>query len=467
MVAEQAVQKSGTAHVPLVRNANYKDMLTILNEQQARTKDMIVPSDKMKFVDGMLMLEGLIADDDGVIDPNIRYWPTQVFDDQLAARLGIDGGYLRRLRHGREATSRDKTVAVPRLDLFDANVNGLLRGRKALVSRPAFNAAEAGAGFEAGRVLREGVPADPRSFFLRLFLPDNGVGIARAMLSNKFARMDNVDGLMAMLAGIQDAGIDPDTLRIYGDLSETRMFIHVQAPQILAEAPALLDGYRSPFDSEAENNKRRGKQLSLAERVELGRQFRERGHGDGNHQGFYEPGNEPLVHAGFVLSNSEVGSGRWQIRPEVTVLRCSNGLTMTKEGYGHTHVGSAQDEGQIKWSADTQSKELELVIAKTRDTVKAVLSSDWLEAKVEELEGRSGAVIEEPEKTIEVVAKKFKFSKAEQEGILRHFLLSGQITSGGVMQAVTSYSQTVPDLDAAYDLNARAIESMELAYAMS
>lgn len=462
MTAPEAVQ-TGVAHVPTVRNANFQDLLTMLNAQRARSVDLVVPAAKLKFSEGMLVVDGveMILEEDGFTDPNGRYWPTQGADDQLAERLGITTSYLRRLRHG-VTDRREKTTAVPRLDLFDANVNGLLSGRRPKYIAVPLTTPDAEREYQ---VVREGIPADPRSFFLRLLRPDNGVGVLRAVLSNRFARLDNVDGLLAMLAGIQDAGVDPETLKIYGDLSETRMFVHVQAPQILAAAPRLLEGYRSPFDSESERGKRQGKALSMDERIELGRQFRERGHGDGNHTGFYQPGNEPLVHAGFMLSNSEVGSGRWQIVPEITILQCSNGLTMTKDAFARSHVGARLDEGHVEWSADTQGKELQLVTAQTRDVVKAVLRKEYVETKIEQLEGRAGAAVAEPEKTIEVVAKKFQFSKEEQDGILRHFLMSGQLTSGGVMQAVTSYSQTLSNPDAAHDLNTRAVEVMELVYA--
>ncbi len=452
--------RTGVAHVPTVRNADFQDLLATLNEQQARKIDMVVPASKVKFVDGMLVIAGqeMILDDDGFSDPNGLYHPTQLFDDQLAERLDIAPGYLRRLRHGR-INKAEKMTSPSRLDLWDQNANGLLGGRKPKIGYQMVD------GVREQVTLREPVPADPRSFFIRLFHPENGIGVARAMLSNKFARLDHIDGLMAMLKGITDAGIDPDTLRIYGDLSETKMFVHVAAPEILTAAPALLDGYRSPFDTESEQTKRRGTTLSMDERIRLGAEFRERGHGDGNHSGFYEPGNEPIVHAGFLLSNSEVGSGRWQIMPEITVLRCSNGLTLTKDGFARNHVGARMEDGLLEWSEDTQGKELGLVTAQTRDVVKAVLSTDYLERKVDELERKAGKVVAEPEKTIEVVAKKLSFSREEQDGILRHFFLGGQLTAGGVMQAVTSYSQTMGNADAAHDLNVRAIEAMDLAYA--
>ena len=177
--AVPATENTGVAHVPTLRNANFADLLAMLNQQQAKAIDLVVPAAKIKFSDGMLVIDGLemILEDEGFVQPNGRYWPTQQCDDQLAERLDIAPGYLRRLRHGR-TDKREKTTAVPRLDLFYQNVNGLLAGRKPKVARQAFT--EPGQDEPPVRVLREGVPADPRSFFLRLLRPEDGVGVARA-----------------------------------------------------------------------------------------------------------------------------------------------------------------------------------------------------------------------------------------------------------------------------------------------
>lgn len=82
-------ERSGTAHIPTVRNANLDDLLAILNAQQARKVDLVVPADKLRFVDAMLVIAGqeMIMDEDGFTDPNGTYWPTQVFDDHIAERL--------------------------------------------------------------------------------------------------------------------------------------------------------------------------------------------------------------------------------------------------------------------------------------------------------------------------------------------------------------------------------------------
>lgn len=456
-----------TATIAPIRNAGFPEMLQVLQEQQARKIDVVVPAAKLAFVEGQLQLTGLeqIVEDDGVTDPNGLYLPTSKFDDSVAERLDIAPAYLRRLREGKiVGTGKKAKLSPSRLDLYDANVNGLLHGRKEKrreLTLTEVNAGEVGVGeFSRYKVLREAVPADTRSFLVRLFRGDaSSTGIARALLSNRYARLDNLDGLMAMLQGIQEAGIDPETLKISGDLTETRMYVHVAAPEIMALAPKLLEGYRSPFDTGVEGAKRQTTGLTFEQRVELGRQFRERGHGDGTHN-IYQPGDEPIVHAGFKLTNSEVGNGRWQIQRVITILKCSNGLTLQAEGMARAHLGSTLEDGNLEWSADTQSKELALVTAQTRDVVKNALSQEALETAVAKLEENADAPVEDTQ--VEVLTKRLKFTEEQQAGILRHFLMGGQGTAAGVANAITSFSQTL-DPDAQFDLDNKAVQAMEMA----
>lgn len=416
-----------------IRNAGLDEMVAILKEQQARKLDLVAPGVRLRVRGGQLVLAGLepLIEDDGVTDPNGVYTPTEIFDEGLAARLEIPRGYLRRLRE-------------TRLDLFDLNVNGLLRGKQ--VNR-------------AGQPVPEIVhPADPRTFLVRLFRgEETGVGVARALLSNRYARLDNLDGLMAMLAGITEAGIDPGTLSIEQcDLTDRRMYVRVTAPEIQALAPQLLKGYRNPFaNPEAAAQRVRGRDLEAWRRVAAAEGM-----------GYTEAdGGEPVVFAGFTFTNSEVGNGRWSLLPQIVVRICKNGLTFTADAFGRTHLGAALDEGVVEWSADTQDKNLALVTAQTRDAVGQFLAPQYAAAKVAQLEENAGAPVTAPEDTIKVLAKKLAFTDEQANGILRMFVLGGQLTAGGVLQAVTSYSQTVPDADAAFDLETKALAAMELAAA--
>jgi hypothetical protein len=110
-----------------------------------------------------------------------------------------------------------------------------------------------------------------------------------------------------------------------------------------------------------------------------------------------------------------------------------------------------------------QDRNLALVTAQTRDAVAKFLSPAYVEAKVEQLQERAGAPVAKPEETIKVLGKKLAFSDEAVTGILAHFIAGSQLTAGGIAQAITSYSQTVPDADAAFDLEVKAVQAMELA----
>lgn len=43
------------------------------------------------------------------------------------------------------------------------------------------------------------------------------------------------------------------------------------------------------------------------------------------------------------------------------------------------------------------------------------------------------------------------------------FILGGQPTAGGIAQAVSAFSQTVEDVDRAFEIELRAVEAMEMA----
>jgi hypothetical protein len=50
-------------------------------------------------------------------------------------------------------------------------------------------------------------------------------------------------------------------------------------------------------------------------------------------------------------------------------------------------------------------------------------------------------------------------------GKLGHFIRSGDVTAGGVMHAITSVAQTLPDADAAHEMESAALRALELAAA--
>jgi hypothetical protein len=94
---------------------------------------------------------------------------------------------------------------------------------------------------------------------------------------------------MAVFDGIRRAGhpVQIETC----DLTDRRMYVRARCEAVQVLAPGLLAGYRSPFTgaSGADN---------------------------------------PLVFAGFVVTNSETGCGACTVTPRVIAQVCSNGMTI-------------------------------------------------------------------------------------------------------------------------------------------
>ncbi|MEJ3745530.1 DUF932 domain-containing protein [Actinomycetes bacterium KLBMP 9797] len=391
------------------RNAGLEDLHELLTRQQGTKLDVVAAAPTIRAEHGRLVLAdtGVPASaEDGGAPVEGVFVPTEVCDEGIAGKLGIPIGYLRRLRGEHP-------------DLYDANVNGWLAH----------------------------LPQS-RSFLVRCFTSAQGPGIARALLSDRYGIVDNLDVLMAALDGVRRAGV---AVEIDGcDLTERRMYVRIVAPQVAALAPALLAGYRSPWGGQDVGHGWSPDRVGRAAR------------GEGL---AYAAGQEPVVFAGFEITNSEVGNGRYSITPRLVVQVCGNGLTITADALRKVHVGARLDEGVVRWSRDTERRALELVTAQTRDAVEEFLNPGYVHAKVAAIEAKAGAPVTDPAGTVERVAASLSFSPQQQATILEHFIRGGQLTAGGIMQAVTSAAQVQADADLAHEMEAAGLKALELAAA--
>jgi hypothetical protein len=398
------------------RNTELSHLVEVLKEQQARKVDLVAPITAARFKDGAMHLktDEVILSESGVTPVAGAYRPTALCDGDLADRLGVPIKYLRRLRETRP-------------DMYDGNLNGLIHGKS--IRR-------------AGGDVDVIAPADDRTMLFRLFRGDGDEGVARAVLSERYRIVDNLDVLLAALDGIKASGAN---VRVDScDLTERRMQVRVSCPEIYALAPVLLAGYRSPFDGTAPV-------MRAGWTVEQAREAAAR-EGQG-----YERGKEKRVFAGFVISNSETGDGKFTVTPRLVVEICKNGLTVTQDVIAGVHLGGKLEHGLIRWTEETQAAELEAIKLKARDAVATFLDVDYVEHVVGEIEEKAGRPVDDPAKAIKVVAKKLMFSDAAADGILSHFIRGGQMTVGGVLSAVTSYAQCVPSADEAWELEGRAM----------
>jgi len=391
------------------RNATLQDLSVLLKDQHARKIDVVAPARTLKMKSGVLSITGsdAVFDEEGVTLTDGLYRPTSVCDEGIAQKLGIPIGYLRRLREERP-------------DMYDGNVNGLLRGSAVR----AIYREQADGTFQPVR--EQTYVPDERSFLVRCFRGDDGSeGVARAFLSDRYATFDHLDALTACLEGVKAAGVNVDIVGC--DLTDRRMMVRLVAPEVQGYAEEMLRGYRNPFT------------------------------GTGVHGR-----DDTVVWAGLQISNSETGGGAYQIVPRIEVQICKNGLTITKDAIRAVHLGGQLDAGVIRWSEDTMHKNADLIRAKTADAVSTFLDAGYMKFVINDLQQKAGKPVENVD-DVKVIGKRLAFSQEHIDGILGHFVKGGQMTAGGVMQAVTSFAQTVPDADAAYDLEAAALRVLEVA----
>jgi len=293
------------------------------------------------------------------------------------------------------------------VDLLDANVNGWLG-------------------------------ASNKTWFVRSFKRPGETGVARAFLSDRFGCIDNFDVLVSALEGVRAAGVEAKV--VSSNLSERRMTVKVVCPQVSVLAPILLANYRSPYGTG-----------SSPERAKMYADFG------------IAPNGEPIVFAGFTISNGETGGSRFTITPELTVLACFNGMRFTADQLARTHLGSRMDAGIITWSDETNLKQVELVKSQTTDAVRQFCDPAYVQAKINEVEEAAGVEVTRPTDVIVKVCSELSFSDEEANAILSSFIMGGQMTAGGVMQAVTATAQTVLDPDRADDMVAAGIPALHIA----
>ncbi len=130
------------------------------------------------------------------------------------------------------------------------------------------------------------------------------------------------------------------------------------------------------------------------------------------------------------------------------------------------HLGGRMDDGVIAWSEDTKRKELDVVTARARDAVATFLNVDYMTKIIAGVEEKAATPVADAAKTVEVVCKQLAFGEERTAAILDVFIRGGQMTAGGVLNAVTAAAQLVPNADEAAEVEAAGIRAMELAAAV-
>ncbi|QDG70255.1 DUF932 domain-containing protein [Janthinobacterium tructae] len=334
-----------------------EQLVVELERQAALKKDMIVPATKLVSETTAAGQCNLVID-----EPygKKRYLMNDFACGQLAKKLDIPLLYFKRMR------SFDT-------ELLDENINAWFR----------INATD--------------------SYMVRTL-----AGRARAFLSSRFRRLDNIDLAQSIL---------PILLKLPGarfesvELTETKMYLKVVSAEVTHEVA---------------------------------------------------PGD--VLQAGVVVSNSEIGVGRLRVEPLIFRLKCSNGLIACERSMRKNHAGRLLECGDdVILQDDTVEAEDRAIFLKARDMVQTAVSETTFQLISEKMRKTMGiALTGDPVKSVEVLANRFVLNETERAGVLRHLISEQQLNGYGLLNAVTGYSQEVDDYDRATEFEEIGGKMLEL-----
>ena len=158
------------------------------------------------------------------------------------------------------------------------------------------------------------------------------------------------------------------------------------------------------------------------------------------------------VQFGVVISNSEVGLGAVSVQPLVYTLRCTNGMVINSLGERKTHVGRAAKglENFCVLSDEAAEAEDRAFLLKLRDVVNATFDEAKQGMIISSLEEAAGAKITgRVMDVVELTGKEYGLNQGEQDGVLQYLIEGGDLSLYGLSNAVTRMSQDVESYDRA------------------
>ena len=322
------------------------EVMMELNRQNQRKKDYIGSAQALRlFEDGQTFEIGSMSGAQ-------QFGTTRLFHRQVASALGIPAKYY-------------DIMQSQKPELLAQNVNAWLSDRE-------------------------------NSYMIRTM--DYGGGrVARALLSDRYRRIDNMEIASAVLPLF--AGSDQYEV-ISSEVTENRMYLKI-----------------------------------LSRRLEME----------------VVPGD--YVQAGVVISNSEVGLGSVNVQPLVYRLVCTNGMIVNDMGERKNHVGRAANAVEDSFHIDsdeTMEAEDKAFLLKLRDVTMAAIEEGRFAQVVGKLKESAGIPITgKVTEVVELTGKTYGFNTDEQDSILQYLIAGGDLSQYGLSNAITRASQDVESYDRA------------------
>jgi hypothetical protein len=222
-------------------------------------------------------------------------------------------------------------------------------------------------------------------------------GHARALLSDRYRRVDNMDVAEAVLSVL---GEIPDVEIESCDITADKMYLKVVNPRLEAEV---------------------------------------------------KPGD--IVQAGICISNSEVGMGAVKATPLIYRLVCTNGMVVNAFGHRSFHIGTQIGSEWELYSDETRALDDQVLMAKILDVVKSVVDRAKFSRIVDTLREAAEVPIEgDIIDVVELASKEFGITHTEKSSVISHLVAGGDLSKYGLANAVTRTSQDAADYDRATEM---------------
>ena len=236
-------------------------------------------------------------------------------------------------------------------------------------------------------------------------------GTARALLSDRYRRIDNFEvasAVLPIISRMEGAGVESC------ELTDSRMYLKVVNPRVTAEIKK----------------------------------------GD-------------IVQAGVLISNSEVGMGSVTVSPLIYRLVCSNGMIAEDGKLRKYHVGRANEsrENFSIYRNETIEADDKAFLMKLEDSVKAAVDQARFAAIVDKLRESTEATFQpqQVQQVVELASKEYGFTDSESSGILGHLAAGGDLSLYGLANAVTRQAQDVASYDRSTELEATGYRIITMA----
>ena len=225
-------------------------------------------------------------------------------------------------------------------------------------------------------------------------------GHARAFLSNRYRRIDNLDIAQITLPLLFDM---PEVRYESCNITDDFMYIKAVNPKLTAEVT---------------------------------------------------PGD--VVQSGIVISNSETGCGAVYIHPMIYRLVCKNGMTIDEIGTRRNHVGrlAESDENFEIYSKETLKADDTAFIMKIQDSVRAAVDEVKFARVVDVMRKSKDLKLDTRDlpALVKLTGSSLGFTEDESKGVLQRLLEAADYSVYGLANAVTRFSQDVENYDRASKL---------------